>query len=159
MKDRGVFLGSGRVFDAAWPKDNSGEPLTANPVGQSRRWIKLWTEPWLKGTVRFTLDHRERAVWMDLLALAGQSRIGGVICAGIENGAVIGYPILFLAGLVDIPQDELTTMLSKFEVQERIRIKKDERDRIVIHIENWGKYQADYSKQARYRAKKKKNLQ
>jgi hypothetical protein len=85
-KETSFFMGRRRTHDA-WPRDADGNPLIVNPVGQSRKWVKLWVDPWLKGTVRFTLDHVERAVFADLLALGGQSRISGVICAGIESGS------------------------------------------------------------------------
>jgi hypothetical protein len=162
----GKFVGRKRTCDSAprdpasgvGPKDKAGEPISTNPVAGSRRWIKLWVEPWFKGTVRFTLDHRERAVWIDLLAMAGQSRFPGVICAGIENGPLVGFPLRYIAGQVDVPEDDLKQMFAKFEAQGRISIRRDERDRLIITVKNWQKYQADYSKQARYRAKKKNAL-
>jgi hypothetical protein len=153
----GKFTGRRMTHDSA-PHDETGEPNAANPIAGSRRWIKLWVEPWFKGTVRFTLDHRERAVWIDLLAMAGQSRFPGVICAGIENGPFVGYPFRYIAGQVDVPESDLKQMLDKFEAQDRISVKRDARDRLIITVKNWQKYQADYSKQARYRAKKKKGL-
>jgi hypothetical protein len=100
----------------------------------SRKWIKLRVDPWLSGTMRFTLDHKQRAVWADLLALGGQSRI---------------------AGFVDVPEiNELKATLDLFEKQERITV-EHENGRIIIRLLNWSKYQAEYSKQARYKAKKK----
>ncbi len=121
----------------------------------SRKWIKLWVDPWLSSTMRFTLDHRHRAVWADLLALGGQSRISGVICSGEESGEIVGLPLLRLAGLVDVPTEELSTMLELFEKQDRIKVEHDSGGRIIIRLLNWSKYQAEYSKQARYKAKKK----
>ena len=100
----------------------------------SRKWIKLWVDPWLSGTMRFTLDHRQRAVWADLLALGGQSRIPGVICAGEENGKIIGFPLSRNAGLVDVPElNELKAMLDLFEKQERITVEY-ENGRIIIRL-------------------------
>lgn len=140
------------------PQDGKDEPITVNPLAGSRRWIKLWVDPWFKGTVRFTLDHRERSIWIDLLVMAGQSRFPGIICAGIENGPYVGFPIRYLAGQVDISENDLKQILEKFETQDRIGIQRDEAGRLIITVKNWDKYQADYSKQARYRAKKKKQL-
>ncbi len=154
-KRAGIFVGRHRTHDSA-PPGGIGEPSNTNPIAGSRRWIKLWVEPWFKGTVRFTLDHRERAVWIDLLAMAGQSRYPGVICAGVENGPIVGFPLRYLAGQVDVPENDLTQILTKFEAQDRINLKRDERGGFIITVNNWAKYQADYSKQARYRAKKKR---
>jgi hypothetical protein len=120
----------------------------------ARKWIKLWVDPWLSGTMRFTLDHKQRSVWADLLALGGQSRMSGVICSGQERGHIIGMPLLRLAGLVDVPTQELTEMINLFEAQERIRV-EHENERLIIHILNWGKYQADYSRQKKYKQKKR----
>jgi len=121
----------------------------------SRRWIKLWVDPWLSSTMRFTLSHKQRAVWADLLALGGQSRIAGVICAGEEGGKIIGFPLSRIAGSVDVPDlEELKAMLDLFAKQERITVEY-ENGRVIIHLLNWSKYQAEYKKQARYKAKKK----
>ena len=121
----------------------------------SRKWIKLWVDPWLSSTMRFTLDHKQRAVWADLLALGGQSRISGVICAGEEGGKLIGLPLSRIAGAVDVPDlAELSGMLDLFEKQERITVEK-ENGRVIIRLLNWSKYQSEYSRQNRYKAGKK----
>jgi hypothetical protein len=120
----------------------------------SRRWIKLWVDPWLSSTMRFTLDHKQRAVWADLLALGGQSRVSGVICSGEESGQIVGMPLLRIAGFVDVPPEELTGMLELFEKQERIMVEQ-ENGRVIIRLLNWSKYQAAYTRQNKYKTKKK----
>jgi hypothetical protein len=120
-----------------------------------RRWIKLWVDSWLSGTMRFTLNHKQRSVWADLLALGGQSRVSGVICSGEERGQIVGMPLLRIAGSVDVPPDELDEMLKLFEAQERIRI-EHENGRLIIHILNWSRYQADYSRQNKYKERKRR---
>jgi len=134
---------------------NGGIEQEVSPNGGRRKWIKIWTENWLEGTVRFNCNHKERAVWVDLLVLAGRSRMPGMICAGKDGNATVGLPALRLAGIVDVPEVELLTMLQKFERQGRIELRYDEERRLIIFIKNWAAYQADYSKQARYRAKKR----
>jgi hypothetical protein len=119
------------------------------------KWIKLWPEEWLNGTLRFTLDHKKRAVWADLLCLGGKSRIPGVICAGEESGKCIGYPVEYLAGITSVTPQELEETLKVFESQERVTTER-ETGRLIIRLLNWGKYQVDYSRQSRYKAKKKR---
>jgi len=117
----------------------------------SRKWIKLWVDPWLSSTMRFTLDHKQRAVWADLLAMGGQSRVSGVICSGEESGQIVGIPLLRIAGLVDVPTEELSNMLMLFEKQERIKLSHDSGGRVIITILNWSKYQSEYDRQKKYR--------
>lgn len=120
-----------------------------------RSWIKVWVDQWLNGTTRFTLSHKERSIWIDLLALAGKSRVPGVICSGMEGDRIIGMPLLRVAGVVDVPAEELTQVLLLFEAQDRVRV-EHENGRLIIRILNWDKYQADYSRQKRYKEKKRK---
>jgi hypothetical protein len=44
-----------------------------------RKWIKLWVDDWLDGSIRKDLNASETGVWADLLAMAGHSRNPGVI--------------------------------------------------------------------------------
>ena len=84
--------------------------------------------------LKFEALQRSQAVWADLLALGGQSRIPGVICAGEENGKIIGFPLSRNAGLVDVPElNELKAMLDLFEKQERITVEY-ENGRIIIRL-------------------------
>jgi hypothetical protein len=39
-----------------------------------RSWVKLWTNEWLDGTTRYQMSDAQRALWVDLLAMAGRSR-------------------------------------------------------------------------------------
>jgi hypothetical protein len=50
-----------------------------------RKWVKLWTNEWLDGTTRYQMSGAQRALWIDLLALAGRSRFPGVVCAGRDG--------------------------------------------------------------------------
>ncbi len=123
--------------------------------GAAVKWIKLWPDEWLNGTLRFTLDHKQRAVWADVLCLAGRSRIPGVICAGEEGGRLVGYPIEHLAGITLLSPEELSEILALFEAQRRVTVER-EHGRLIIRLPNWTKYQTEYTRQARYKAKQKR---
>src|SRR5260370_41874809 len=77
----------GQVVNAA------GIVVTQNPVGQQRKWLKLWIGPWLNGTTRYISTDTACAFWADLLCEAGNSRFASYICPGQENGKLIGYPL------------------------------------------------------------------
>lgn len=53
-----------------------------------RNWVKIWVNEWLRGTVRFELTPQERAIFIDLITLAGDSRIPGIICSGVDEEAL-----------------------------------------------------------------------
>jgi len=118
------------------------------------KWIKLHTDEWLNSTMRFTLDHKKRAVWADFLALGGKSRVPGIICAGEENGALIGLPVARIAGIVDVSPEELSEILKIFKSQERVTI-EEENGRLIIRLCNWSKYQSEYDRQKKYRQSSK----
>lgn len=50
-------------------------------AGRKVKWIKLHIDPWLWGSTRTELTPAERAVWIDLLALAGVNNDNGIILA------------------------------------------------------------------------------
>lgn len=110
----------------------------------TRRWVKIWVNECLTGTVRFDFTPAERSVWYDLLILAGNCRADGVIAAGPGRP----YPHNWIAGTLNIPQDLLETTLKKCE--EFGRVKEDENG---IRIINWSKYQSEYDRQKPYRQK------
>jgi len=112
----------------------------------ARRWIKVWVQESLTGTVRFDFTPAERSVWYDLLILAGNCRLEGIIAAGASKP----YPHTWIAGTLNIPIELLEVTLKKCEESERIKENKD-----GIHILNWGKYQSEYERQKPYRVKKK----
>lgn len=103
--------------------------------GPSRTWIKLYTTECLRGSIRDELTVEERSVWFDLLLMAGDSRVDGVICA--TRGKP--YPHRRIAQMLDIPPSLLGTCLKKFTEQEKITEDGD-----GIHITKWALYQADY---------------
>jgi hypothetical protein len=60
----------------------------------SLRWIPLWVDKWIFGSTRIELQHDERAIWVDLMALA--SKDNGYVRAN----PVTPYSILQLSGLL-----------------------------------------------------------
>jgi len=87
----------------------------------------------------------EQGIWFNLLCLAGESRMPGIIQASPD----IAYPISFVAAQLRISKKLLEKTLVKFEEQERITNDVD-----GIHIVNWYKYQSDYNRQKKYRKPK-----
>jgi len=117
-----------------------------------RQWVKLWVNEWLDGTSRFELTPQQRLLWIDLLALAGRSRFPGEIYAGLAgNGSKVGYPIAYLAGVLQM--DEVTTNNALKLLKEHCHITLDESapEQYVIGIINWEKYQSEYLRQKTYR--------
>jgi len=103
---------------------------------EKRWWIKLWTKEWLDGTIRFDLTPEERSIWVDLLALAGDSRVPGII----QSGKNSPFPHSYLASRLQISVDLFETTIAKLISQQRISENNE-----GIHILNWDKYQAKYA--------------
>ncbi len=103
--------------------------------GPSRTWIKLYTTECLRGSIRDELTVEERSVWFDLLLMAGDSRVDGIICATARKP----YTHRRISQMLDIPLALLTRSLAKFTEQGKIT-----EDAAGIHITKWHIYQADY---------------
>ena len=103
-----------------------------------RRWIKLWIDESLRGSIRIELNSAERGVWIDLLLMAGESRRPGII----EATESVGYPRELIAGWLNIPLELLTSTLDKCVASGRVTINQN-----CIHITNWEKYQAKYAEE------------
>ncbi len=112
----------------------------------ARKWIKLWVQECLTGTMRFDFLPEERGVWYDLLILAGNCRLDGIIAAGPNKP----YPHNWIAGTLNIPPELLEETLKKCELSDRISENCD-----GIHILNWKRYQSEYDRQKPYRKAKK----
>lgn len=128
-----------------------------NPKFGRRSWVKLWVNEWLDGTTRFEMSDAQRAFWVDLLALAGRSSFPGVIAAGQVNEAWIGYPITKFQSLLSEPLDiEATLKLFSKNGKLTIEITHDQPIRLFkLTLSNWERYQSEYHRQKKYRAKEK----
>ena len=106
-----------------------------------RRWIKLWIDECLTGTIREELEPEERGIWFDFLLLAGKNRPPGYISAN-ETQAITPKR---LAAILNVPITMLARAIKKFEESGRITI---DHDTDIIQVVNWEKYQySDYDRQ------------
>ena len=116
------------------------------PSNFKRKWIKLYIDECLTGTIREDLLPEERGVWYDFLLLAGRNRPPGAISAN-ETTAISPRR---LASLLNISIQLIARAAKKFEESGRLEI--DEAG--IMHIANWDKYQfTDYDRQKPYRQK------
>lgn len=111
-----------------------------------RSWIKLWVSEWLDGTVRWQLNSQQRAIWADLLALAGYSRFPGIVTPGRDGKEFCAYPVAHLANIFGCSQETVRETLQLLEQQGRIANKEG-----VVHILNWEKYQSEYQQKRQRR--------
>lgn len=117
----------------------------------SRTWVKINCDRWFDGTIRKE-PIEVRAIWTDILALAGRTGQDGTIRL---PGTDLGYTDEQIASIFQVP---LSIWLS---AKERLRNHPmgPEENRIhinggnVIEIINWSSYQSEYIRQLSYREK------
>lgn len=120
-----------------------------------RPWVKLYCRDWLTSTVRFDMTELDRSRFIDLLALAGDSKVPGVVCAGYDGDRKLtGFPIDWLASTMRCRVAELRESLKKFASQDRIEISGKD-DFPIIKITSWKKYQSEYLRQVESLSKRK----
>ena len=107
-----------------------------------KTWFPFWVDKWIFGSMRIEFNLEERAIWIDLLALA--SKDDGYIRANED----IPYPIQQLAGTLIIPEDKLMAAIDKF-IEKGKLIKKSNG---TILVAKWEKYQL--SRTAKFYAEK-----
>ncbi len=126
-----------------------------------RNWVKLWVDEWLGGTTRFELSEKQRAIWIDLLAMAGKSRFPGVVASGKYDDGYSGYPISYLACTLVYDKDTFTEALGVCEKYGKIKIEyrnHDGVDNVVIYINSWDQYQSEYQRQKKYGNKEEQEI-
>ena len=107
-----------------------------------RTWIKLFCDNWFRGSIRQETPLL-RAVWVDLLALAGPA--GHITLPG---GFSAGYTDEQLAGIFRVSLDQWLECKARLaahplgEKENRIHVS----ERNVIKIINWSSYQSEYEK-------------
>lgn len=137
--------------------------MSMKPTQGKRAWVKLWTTEWLDGTTRYQMTDAQRAFWIDLLAMAGRSRIPGIICAGRDEDCLVGYPLNRFSSLMAGPIDvEATFALFERTGKVKITITSEGPPKLFsIALLNWKKYQSDLDAQAErarnYRSRKKQS--
>jgi len=127
-----------------------------------RTWIKIYTDKWLRGSIRKE-PIEVRAIFIDLLTLAGDSAYG-------DNGEIklaedVGFTDEVISGILNISKNIW------LKVKEKLTIRQEKEKRIEIipmtqgfsiKIINWKKYQSEYQRQKPYRKlenKKEEKLQ
>ncbi|HDQ03502.1 MAG TPA: hypothetical protein ENN23_02885 [Deltaproteobacteria bacterium] len=93
-------------------------------------WFPFWVDKWIFGSMRIEFNPVERAIWVDLLALAAKD--DGFIRANEETP----YPPEQLAGLLVYDITDFKTAIENFV--EKNKIKRDKNG--ILYITNWNKY-------------------
>jgi len=114
-----------------------------------KKWFPFWVDKWIFGSMRIEFNLEERAIWIDLLAMA--SKDDGYIRANED----IPYPLEQLAGTLRIPVDKLRKAVNKF-------VKKGKLIRLpnrTLLVDKWEKYQLSesYLRVKKHREKTKSN--
>jgi hypothetical protein len=133
-----------------------GSALLTDYKSSGRSWVKLWTHEWLDGTTRYEMSGSQRAFWLDLLAMAGTSRIPGYVCAGNDKQNLFGYPIARYEGILADGTVDVLSTFDLFERQGKIKViitKVDEPKLYAIQVLSWDKYQSEYMRQRDSRKK------
>ena len=118
------------------------------------KWIRIWPHAWFDSSMRVELTNAERAFWVDVIALAGKSRIPGVICSDPEGK--VGYPLPMLSSLlVSWTPEEVTAILEKLEKTQRVQVKRiplmSGEDGWIVRVTNWQKYQSEAQRVSKYK--------
>ena len=114
------------------------------PQGFKRKWIKLYIDECLSGTIREDLTPAQRSIWFDFLLLSGKNRPPGCISAN-ETTAL---SLKRMAAILNVSANVISRATGKFLESGRITVDEDG----IIHIVNWDKYQfSDYDRQKVYR--------
>ena len=102
-----------------------------------RQWIKLWTQEVIHGTTLKELDPEERAVWFELLCVAGDSVVPGSICISKE----CAYTEEQLCKLLNVNSKLLQKAFTTLKKVDKIRANGSG----IIEIVNFEKYQGSES--------------
>jgi len=112
-----------------------------------RPWFPFWADKWIFGSMRLECTIEERAIWIDLLALA--SKDDGHIRANEETP----YLPRQLAGIFNIPEEILKSAIEKF-----IKLNKLARSNTgTLYVVTWDKYQLSESYERVKKHRKKKS--
>lgn len=109
----------------------------------SRTWIKIYCDKWLNGTIREeSLEFR--AVWIDLLVLAGSGKYGD--SGEIKITDQLGFLDEQIATLLQISRQKWVAYKKKLVETDRVYLKNSN----IICITNWSKYQSEYDRVRQY---------
>lgn len=110
----------------------------------SRTWVKLYCDKWLEGSIRDEAPD-VRAIFIDLLALAGSGKYGDTGEIKLQNG--VGFSTIQLKNLLKTSKFLLKKAVKRLQDNGRISVNGAG----VITIINWKKYQSEYERQKPYR--------
>jgi len=113
----------------------------------SRTWIKIYCDKWLEGSLREE-PLAMRAVWIDLLTLAGSGKYGDSGHIGLTKN--IGLSNADFVKIFNISIPTWSKIRLQLVATNRIKILHGN----VIEIVNWSKYQSEYNRQRPYRQEK-----
>jgi len=118
----------------------------------SMQWIPLWVDKWIFGSTRIELCSDERAVWIDLMALA--SKDNGHIRANLTTP----YSSQQLAGLFCITEELLQRTVQQClktgKIEEIFINRQEEKFFAGYRIINWAKYQLSKRHKRRFETAK-----
>lgn len=111
-----------------------------------RTWIKIYSEKWLRGSIRQETPG-VRGIWIDILTLAADSAYG-------DEG------VISLAPGCGLNDEQIASMLNvPLEIWAKIKRRLIKTGRITVNgpneikVINWKKYQSEYARQKPYRKK------
>ena len=111
----------------------------------SMKWIPLWVDKWLFGSTRLELQHDERAIWVDLMALAGKDN--GFVRANAETP----YQKSQMAGLLCAPEELLTRTIERCIATGKIVEDKPG----IYYLVNWNDFRLSTRQRQRIESKAK----
>lgn len=121
---------------------------------KGRSWVKLWVSEWLDGTTRYEMTGAQRAFWIDLVTMAGRSRVPGFVCAGTDAGKLFGYPLSRYQGVLNDESVDVLQTLKLFEQAGKIVItvtREEEPKLYAVQVLSWERYQSEYMRQRKTR--------
>lgn len=111
-----------------------------------RRWFKVHSERWLRGSMRDTTPHI-RGTWIDILALASDGFYGDEGIIKLSDG--LGLTDSQIARILSITIDQWLEAKGYFVNNQMITVSKDN----ALGIVNWKIYQSEYARQKPFRTK------
>lgn len=112
-----------------------------------RRWFKVHSELWLRGSMRDTTPEM-RGIWIDTLALASDGFYGDEGIIKLSTG--VGITDSQIARIFNITKAQWADAKKFFISSDMIRVLPDN----TLEIVNWKKHQSEYDRQKAYRDKK-----
>lgn len=103
-----------------------------------RRWVKMYPQDCLFGSINYQLEPAQRCVWYELIYFSALCSTPGVI-SDKDNRP---YPRSYIANRLNVPLELLEATLAKCIEEGRIQD-----NNTGLHITNWKAYQSEYQRQ------------